>query len=78
VTARLFGRLNFGTASGLGGMVAIPLISSANIGSQIMLEATGSYQQTFVAQMCLIALGGLLLAFLKIPPAPDRSADSKS
>jgi MFS family permease len=73
LTARLFGRVNFGTASGIGGMAAVPLIAAANIGSQIMLEATGSFQQTFVAQMCLIVLGGLMLAFLKIPPAPDRS-----
>jgi MFS family permease len=73
LTARLFGRVNFGTASGIGGMAAIPLIAAANIGSQIMLEATGSFQQTFVAQICTISLGGLLLAFLKIPPPPDRS-----
>lgn len=65
--ARLFGRANFGQASGIGGMAAIPLLVIANIGSQTFLGATGSYRLTFLVQMGALLLGGVMLAILRIP-----------
>ena len=64
---RLFGRANFGRASGIGGVMVMLLVAGANFGSQGYLGATGSYAHAFVAQMAVIALGGALLASLKIP-----------
>ena len=64
---RLFGRANFGRASGIGGVVVMLLVAGANFGSQGYLGATGSYAHAFVAQMAVIALGGALLASLTVP-----------
>ena len=64
---RLFGRLNFGRASGIGGAIGMVLIAGANFGSQSFLGATGSYMQTFLAQITVVVLGGVFLALLKIP-----------
>jgi MFS family permease len=71
---RLFGRVNFGRASGLGGLAAIPLLSLANIGSQTLLGATGSYRLTFVVQMVLLSIGGLMLGAIKIPDSPKPAS----
>lgn len=66
---RLFGRIDFGTASGLGGIVGVALIVLASFGSQGLLAATGSYPLVCTVQMVLVLLGGALLAFLRIPSA---------
>lgn len=66
---RCFGRLNFGKASGLGGILAIPLLVAAQIGSQLMLGASGSYGATFAVQAGLLVLGGAMLALVRIPAA---------
>jgi len=71
---RLFGRVNFGRASGLGGLAAIPLLAAANFGSQVLLGATGSYRLIFVVQIGLLLSGGALLALIQIPPAERPSA----
>ena len=73
LVARLFGRVNFGTASGLGGIASIPLLASANFASQYLLGATGSYASPFMLQIGLLVLGGILLAILRIPSAPDAA-----
>lgn len=66
---RLFGRVDFGTASGLGGIVGVSLIVLSSFGSQGMLAVTGSYPLVCTVQMTLVLLGGALLAFLRIPAA---------
>jgi len=71
---RLFGRVNFGRASGLGGLAAIPLLAAANFGSQALLGATGSYRLIFVVQVGLLLSGGILLALIRIPPAERPAA----
>jgi len=73
LVARLFGRVNFGTASGLGGIASIPLLASANFLSMAMLKATGSYAAPFTLQIGLLVLGGILLAILRIPAPPDSA-----
>ena len=65
--ARLFGRANYGRASGLGGIAAVPLLVLANFASQAMLGATGSYQMTFGMQVGLLIVGGVLIACVRIP-----------
>ncbi len=66
---RLFGRIDFGTASGLGGIVGVGLIVLASFGSQGLLAMTGSYPLVCTVQMVLVLLGGAMLAFLRIPAA---------
>jgi MFS family permease len=68
---RLFGRVNFGRATVIGGLAAIPLLVLANIGSQSLLGATGSYQATFAVQMVLLVIGGVLLGAIRIPTASE-------
>ena len=71
---RCFGRENFGRASGLGGLVAIPVIAAASAVSQLLQGATGSFQASFLVQIGLLAFGGGLLAIVRIPAsegAPD-------
>jgi len=63
----VFGRANFGRASGLGAMAAVPLLAIASAASQALLGATGSYDASFVLQMVLVTLGGGLLVLLPIP-----------
>lgn len=65
---RLFGRIDFGTASGLGGIVGVGLIVLASFGSQGLLAATGSYPLVCTVQMVFVLVGGALLAFLQVPP----------
>lgn len=69
---RLFGRANFGTASGLGGIVGVPLLALANIATQTVLASTGSYADMFLMQIGFLVLGGLLLLPLRIP-SPDQT-----
>lgn len=73
LVGRCFGRANFGTVSGLGGIAAIPLLVAAQILSQVLKATTGSFHTSFVVQGCLLLLGGLLLAFVRIPP-PEAQA----
>ena len=68
---RLFGRIDFGTASGLGGIVGVGLIVLASFGSQGLLAATGSYPLVCTVQMVLVLVGGALLAFLNVPPPEE-------
>jgi len=64
---RIFGRANFGRASGLGGLVAIVVIASAMVLFQSLYGSTGSYQTGFLVQIALILLGGGLIATVRIP-----------
>jgi hypothetical protein len=69
---RIFGRVNFGRATGIGGLAAIPLLALANIGSQTLLGATGSYRITFGVQMILLLTGGVMLGAIRIPDSPKQ------
>ncbi len=73
LTGRLFGRANFGRASGLGGIVGVPLLALANIGSQMLYAATDSYPTMFMAQIGLLLLGGSMLMPLRIPSPEEAS-----
>lgn len=70
--ARLFGRVNFGRASGIGGLAAIPLLAGASLGSQALLSATGSYSTLFMAQIGMLLVGGTMLGIVRIPGARGR------
>ena len=63
---RCFGRANFGRASGLGGIVAVPLLAVAAALSQFLLGETGSYDTSFRVQVGLLAFGGILLGLVSI------------
>jgi MFS family permease len=71
LTGRCFGRANFGTASGLGGLAAIPLLVVVQILSQVLKATTGSYHTSFIVQGGLLILGGVLLALVRIPPRDE-------
>ncbi len=74
VNGRCFGRANFGTAGGLGGIAGIPLMVMAVVLGQVLKGVTGSYHAAFVMQGGLLLMGGALLAFIRIPPA-SQGAD---
>ena len=74
VNGRCFGRANFGTAGGLGGIAGIPLMVMAVVLGQVLKGVTGSYHAAFVMQGGLLLVGGALLAFLRIPP-PSHGVD---
>ncbi len=76
LTGRCFGRANFGTASGLGGVAAIPLLVLAQILSQLLQGMTGSYRLSFLVQAGLLLSGGLLLAFVRIPARESGAGES--
>ena len=67
LTARLFGRANFARANAIGGLGAFPFLIGAAIGSQALVGATGSYRLLCFTQVAALALGGLLLAMLRLP-----------
>lgn len=68
VMGRCFGRVNFGTASGLGGMLTIVCLVLASLMSYVLQGEKGEgYGTLFVTQACLLLLGGLILAAVKIP-----------
>ncbi len=68
LVGRCFGRLNFGTASGLGGLATIPLMVGAVVLSQVLKSVTGTHHVSFLVQSGLLVLGGVLLACVRIPP----------
>jgi MFS family permease len=74
VVGRCFGRANFGTAGGLGGLASIPLMVFAQILSQVLEARTGSYHVSFIVQGGLLLLAGLILGFVRIPPVAGQSA----
>jgi sugar phosphate permease len=65
--ALCFGRANFGRASGIGGLAAVPLLATASAGSHALERATGDYHAGFLLQIGLLFLGGILLALVRIP-----------
>jgi MFS family permease len=76
VVGRVFGRVNFGTASGLAGIAMIILLICATLMSALLQGADGEgYPMVFLAQMGLISLGGMLLLAIPIPGV-DESADA--
>jgi len=66
---RMFGRANFGRASGFGGVVAIAVITSAMVLFQVLYGSTGNYGTGFLVQAVLIMAGGVLIAAVRIPEA---------
>ncbi len=74
MVGRCFGRANFGTAGGLGGLATIPLMVMAQILSQVLKAATGSYHASFLVQAVLLGVAGLLLALVRVPP-PEGQAE---
>ncbi len=72
VIGRCFGRVNFGTASGLGGLPAILLLVLASTLSSLLQGDGEGYPTIFVTQAALVALGGGLLAFVRIPSAGEE------
>lgn len=72
--ARIFGRSNFGRVSGLGGLVAVVVITSAMVLFQFLYSATGHYQLGFIVQASLVIVGGVLIAVLPIPAAKGNAA----
>lgn len=73
-TARCFGRASFGRANGLGAMAGIPLLAAASALSHLLEGATGSYSTGFLVQIGLIAVGGILLSFVRFP-SRETAAD---
>ncbi|MFP6654344.1 MAG: MFS transporter [Myxococcota bacterium] len=71
---RLFGRSNFGRASGLGGLVAVVVITAAMVLFQFVYGVTGGYGLGFIIQGVLVLLGGALIAVLPIPNADKNPA----
>ncbi|MEM9177455.1 MAG: MFS transporter [Myxococcota bacterium] len=70
---RLFGRVDYGTASGLGGIVGVSLIVLASFGSQGLYAVTESYPQVCRVQMALVLIGGAVVALLRIPSPAEAS-----
>jgi len=78
VLGRFFGRVNFGTASGLGGILAIILLVAASLMSAFLQGESGEgYPTIFLVQAGLLLLGGIVLGTLRIPAAHE-SADLKN
>ena len=72
VMGRCFGRVNFGTASGLGGMLTIVCLILATLMSFVLQGEQGEgYGDLFLAQTFLISLGGLILTAVRIPSADE-------
>ena len=67
VLARCMGRENFGTASGLGGIVAVLLLVGASLMSSLLQGDGEGYPLIFLIQMGLITFAGILLSFVAIP-----------
>jgi MFS family permease len=68
VLGRCFGRINFGTASGLGGVLTIFLLILATLmSSSLQGEHGEGYPTVFLVQMGLLLLGGFVLALVRIP-----------
>jgi MFS family permease len=68
IVGRCFGRVNFGTASGLGGIVSILLLILATLMSAALQGENGEgYPLIFRLQAGLILLGGLVLAMVRVP-----------
>jgi hypothetical protein len=67
--------VNFGTASGLGGVLMIVLLILVTLMSSFLQGENGEgYPTIFLVQSCLLLLGGLVLAVIRIPGV-DESAD---
>jgi MFS family permease len=68
IVGRCFGRMNFGTASGLGGIVSIGLLILATLmSSGLQGEEGEGYPLVFQVQAGLVLLGGLVLAMVRVP-----------
>ena len=78
VLGRCFGRVNFGTANGLGGVLMIALLIMVTLVSSFLQGESGEgYPTIFLVQSCLLLLGGFILAVIRIPGV-DESADVPS
>ncbi len=73
IMGRCFGRANFGTASGLGGIPAIGLLVLASLMSSLLQGEGEGYPTIFLNQTGLLLLGGLLLSLVRIPPVEDAA-----
>ena len=75
VLGRCFGRANFGTVSGLGGIVMIGLLIMATLMSSFLQGENGEgYPTVFLVQAGLLLVGGSILAVIRIPSV-DESKD---
>ena len=73
IMGRCFGRANFGTASGLGGIPAIGLLVLASLMSSLLQGEGEGYPTIFLTQTGLLLLGGLLLSLVRIPLVEDAA-----
>jgi len=72
-----FGRAAFGRASGIGGLASLPLIAGAPALAGYLYDTTGGYHSTFVVQIGVLLLGGVLLSLVRVP-RPEASVDHRS
>lgn len=75
VTGRLFGRLNFGTASGLGGLPTIFLLVMATAVSAVIQGESGDgYPTVFLIQVGYLVVAALILGIVRIPSVDEAAA----
>lgn len=75
ILGRCIDRGSFGTASGIGGILAVMLLFSASLMSGYLQGDGEGYPTVFKVQMGLITLGGFLLAFVRVPSAAEHFGD---
>ena len=72
VIGRLFGRVNFGTAMGLGGVSAILLLVLASTVSALVQGESGEgFPKVFLIQVGYLLVGALALALVRIPSVEE-------
>lgn len=78
LVGRCFGRAAIGKIVGAGGLLGLPIIAGSGIVAGKLYDRTGSYELPFAIEAMALALAGLLILLLRLPPLSATASEAEA
>ena len=78
IVGRCFGRDAIGRVLGIGGLLGLPIIAGSTPLAARLIDRAGDYDLAFGVETAGIALAGLLLSLLRLPPLPATASAAEA
>jgi MFS family permease len=76
LAGRCFGSFSIGRVISLGGLIGLPIIAGSGIAAGVLFEWTEGYRVPFAIEAVALALAGLLISLLRLPPLSTTASEA--